>query len=528
MRTVRAYWQALCRSFTLIELLVVIAIIAILAALLLPALAAAREKARRSSCMNNLREIGIAIASYTSEYSEYFPVDPSTGTPNWSHFGDSRNTFGNCTSNGSPYPSGSGSAPGGLCVFYSPICENGLVSPGSPAVQPIVTALQNITAGGTLTEIYYPNAYADSSGNGTRSQVATAWCEDACANPQSFYGVIAYNMDNIFSGANWARGNTNMAPTGLGMLSTGNYIGDLKTFYCPSGPAFDYDMSRVSRFQNSTFSYVLMNAINTSVNHIKDLGGSTGWDLVHGNLNWVCDCTNLGPSTILTAKFGRPGIGFIPIKNSGAQGVAFGCSYAYRDQPCTMGGTACVGKYSGQQPLWSAFVSSWRITQDFSSAIGTGLAIYGNDPTGFGTINLFWHMPQPRFAILHNTAGERITTKTLTDHALVADRFGKTANYRAEYDTLYPGDGYLAHRDGYNVLFGDGHTGWYGDERQDIIWMNFPNVSTTGRRGYGTDVVGTQTGYGSSVLAPGCGFFTWFDLLVDGPPVAWNSAMVAN
>jgi len=83
------------RAFTLIELLVVIAIIAILAAILFPVFAQAREKARQTSCLNNCKQLGIALMMYAGDYDDTLPPAKIGASPPFRH---------NCATAGEGYP----------------------------------------------------------------------------------------------------------------------------------------------------------------------------------------------------------------------------------------------------------------------------------------------------------------------------------------------------------------------------------------------------------------------------------------
>ena len=74
------------KFFTLIELLVVIAIIAILAAMLLPALSSARRAAQSASCMNNLKQINLAVNLYADSYDDYLPPSSMGDGQSWMNF----------------------------------------------------------------------------------------------------------------------------------------------------------------------------------------------------------------------------------------------------------------------------------------------------------------------------------------------------------------------------------------------------------------------------------------------------------
>ena len=173
-------------AFTLIELLVVVAIIAILAAMLLPALSAAREKARRASCQSNLKQMATAMAAYTGDYSGYFPSWVGWLSPRQLDWSD---------------PDGDGTHVAGSSSPYR-----------------------------YTYNTFRPQYQHRRSDN--KIQMDQVACE--------FFRTVGMAFKNTAAPCDyptprtWTGGQLNAGPQGLGFLLVGGYLGDASLFYCPS------------------------------------------------------------------------------------------------------------------------------------------------------------------------------------------------------------------------------------------------------------------------------------------------------
>jgi prepilin-type N-terminal cleavage/methylation domain-containing protein/prepilin-type processing-associated H-X9-DG protein len=229
--------RSLMAAFTLIELLVVIAIIAILAALLLPALAAAREKARRSSCLNNLKQFAVALESYASDYAGYLP-----SSPGW--FGSEQDW---CTPDADS------------CTLGTPSNTN---SNG------------NYHTSGTNYQkqptIYAGMAFSARVPDGSTETVQIARSYNFGHHTWRTIGYAAKRSDNsvVVSNSGFEAGKLNTTPLGLGMLLNSGHLGEAQSFYCPSGTNMSGDWNDPTQ---STFGG--QNGGASMLGHWKNAGG---------------------------------------------------------------------------------------------------------------------------------------------------------------------------------------------------------------------------------------------------------------
>ena len=211
-------------GFTLIELLVVVAIIAILASVLLPALSAAREKARRSSCISNLNQVAKALESYASDYNGYLPGWPGWGTESYALGGPAKVTDvrGVC------------SDPRGTKII--------MTAGPRIAIHPITFDVRTIACGA-----YYPATYGDAH----------------CRNVADWVGD----------------GSLKAGAIGLGYLAVVGYVSDVRVFWCPSvgGQALQrgYTLGQPPTHAGHRNT--------TTLRELSTLGGYGGKALTHGD-----------------------------------------------------------------------------------------------------------------------------------------------------------------------------------------------------------------------------------------------------
>ena len=364
----RNLWDEICRAFTLIELLVVIAIIAILAALLLPALAAAREKARRASCMSQLKQMATALESYCGDYGQYYPSWPAAG-------GD-----------------------------FDTHCDVAWALDKLNGVYPSDAGLYTVR-----------NASVRSGGAVRREAANIMWTyRIPFMNPRTiFNGTTDLTTFGVnYGGGLRSDGGVNAAPIGLGFLAVSDYLPDVRCFFCPSaGDNMPADSDTLGH-SSGTPTPKCENVV-ASLNTIKRTGGFTGRHLTCGA--WSGQTLHEMTARTSTTRWAR----YLTVQSH----------YSYRNVP--------VMVYTYQKAYHDEFLEG-------------GARIKMMNPA-----RMVWP-GEPVFK----------TQKQARSRAIVSDTFSSPRSYYL----LEPGMGQYAHRDGYNVLYGDGAARWYGDPQRRVMW----------------------------------------------------------
>jgi len=309
------------RAFTLVELLVVIAIIGILIALLLPAVQAAREAARRSQCTNNLKQIGLALHNY-HDVQRCFPLGAYTGVgatygydsgTNWRTeilpYLEQGALYSKLTFNGSYFSGYSGLIFSGGNVVLQGLKVDVYLCPSSP-IDPFVNATGTANDSKSLMHHYVgiSGAYPD-PGSRTSTSVCSA---NSSRGPVCASGLLVPNRIKAARDATDGLSNTIFVGEQSGKVGTdpiaANYLGGWNGVNCAnlaaswgvaditSGANFYYCALTTVRWAINTQTTVSSSSsqpyeTNTILNSFHPGGINTG--VADGSVRFLADTTDI-------------------------------------------------------------------------------------------------------------------------------------------------------------------------------------------------------------------------------------------
>ena len=257
------------------------------------------------------------------------------------------------------------------------------------------------------------------------------------------FTTIAYGVNLDPASADWAPGYLRTAPFGLGYLPFCGYMDDLKVLYCPSAGTIPMNVcdSGATGFSENFSGYG--GYYLWLVEHVQSLGPLNANSLKYGNYrNW---CNKYGAFAYNATKKGC---------NTFRQSASGG------SDPLPAWVTAYLTSRGVSPATWGGYYSGLGGGAVMADVEVECSFMYRNQPTSIDVNIPFYkiHYTTPKVQTYTGTPCFK-TSKTLGGRALISDswmRPGRTTANRA-------GQGWYVHRDGYNVLYGDGHAAWYGD-----------------------------------------------------------------